>query len=65
MTDPNPNINRIPNCKLSLLEIAENGRPYGTGGPSEWRVDTGFTLLNKPNLESSGLVKNKNGTDIM
>ena len=29
--NPNPNPNRIPNRKLSQLEMAENG------GPSEWR----------------------------
>jgi len=44
MTDPNPN--RIPNRKLSLLEMAENGGPFRmaalrNGGPSEWRADTG------------------------
>ena len=33
-TDPNPNTNRIPNRKLSRLEMAENG------GHSEWRPDT-------------------------
>ena len=31
-TDPNPNPNRIHNRKLSLLEIAENGGPFGTAG---------------------------------
>jgi len=40
-TDPNPNPNRIPNRRLSLLEMAENGRPFGmaaprNGGPTPW-----------------------------
>ena len=29
-TDPNPS--RIPNHKLSLLEMAENGGPFGMAG---------------------------------
>ena len=38
-TDPNPNPNRIPNRKLSLLQMAENGGPFGmvvpqNGGPT-------------------------------
>jgi len=37
---PNPNLNRIPNRKLSLLEMAENGGSYRNGGPSKWRADT-------------------------
>jgi len=37
--NPNPNPNRIPNRKLSLLEMAENGGPFGmaalrNGGPT-------------------------------
>ena len=37
MTDPNPN--RIPNRKLSLLEMAEYGGPseWWRFGMSEWR----------------------------
>ena len=35
MTDPNPNPNpnRIPKRKLSLLEMAENGGPFGMAAP--------------------------------
>ena len=42
--NPNPNPNRIPNRKLSQLEMAE------FGGPSEWRADTiGSNLHNRFN----------------
>ena len=50
MTDPNPNPNRIPNRKLSQLEMAENGGPFGmaaprNGGPTPTDVTYYYDLL--------------------
>jgi len=50
-TDPNPNPDRIPNRKLSLLEMAENG------GPSEWRTDTNTAISRQNEMRMHDFVE--------